>query len=317
MASGEPRELLQSALLQARSGDYSAARAELEELTQRLPDFADAYFYLGLANARLGEAEAARAAFERCIALDPFHDDARVQLRELGGRPEGGIPEAQPIPPPQAEGPSVADLTAPLAGQFLNIKPAGFWIRFAAVVVDGFLTFFAMEPFLFLGTIPFLSSRPEIVNLTPEELMDQFLQGSTENLVILLLVSLVRMTLMLTFNTAYYGYFHFVSGQTPGKRLMGVRVVEYQSLDYLTFSQSVWRYMAASLNWCICGVGYLMAAFNPEKRGLHDYMARTRVVYSEPVPITAGEGAVMGLVVIVAAGSLLLRFAGLLFGHGN
>jgi uncharacterized RDD family membrane protein YckC len=38
------------------------------------------------------------------------------------------------------------------------------------------------------------------------------------------------------------------------------------------------RYIAHILNWLTAGIGFIVIAFNPERRGLHDLIVDTRVI---------------------------------------
>ncbi len=326
MPQDQAREQLKNALDMARSGNYAGARHELEELLHGVPDFADGHYYLGLACQRLGDNAAAQAAFERCLEIDPFYHDAREQLRSitppqdmLQGDESGPIPSSE-IPPPPAPSPPEPvptpsppvlpvippPLESPQQEKWIPVlvKPGGFWIRGMALLIDSILIHFAITPFLPLLMLPFQSILDEFMDMGQEklakELVEQFMQGNTTPLLMWSLFNLLILTAEITFNTIVFGYFHYVSGQTPGKRLLGVRVVDNASLDYLTIGQSIWRYAASTVSLCICGIGYLMAAFNPEKRALHDYMASTRVVYSERVPMEIGEKAATAALVLLA-----------------
>jgi len=46
----------------------------------------------------------------------------------------------------------------------------------------------------------------------------------------------------------------------------------------LGLGRAVGRYFAKRLNLLTGGIGYIMAGFDSEKRGLHDLMCDTRVV---------------------------------------
>lgn len=60
-----------------KAGFWYAKAAELS------PDHAQAYYGLGLVAAKLGDANQARAQFERCLQLDPGYGPARQALAEL------------------------------------------------------------------------------------------------------------------------------------------------------------------------------------------------------------------------------------------
>lgn len=320
MPSESPRELLQTALALAREGDYPAARERLLVLSREIPDFPDVHFYLGLVLDQSGDSVSARAAFEQCLALDPFHDEARRHLRELPAPDAAEGTFAPPLaaslgratvppPPPRQDAGSVG-MEPPF--ERYRVRPAGFWIRTVAVLVDLILLSFAVGPFVMVAMAPFESSLVEIAPMDPEELMELVLQGDEEILWALLLAFLVETTVVFLLHSLAFSFYHYVSGQTPGKRIVGVRVVDQGTLGYLSLGQSVGRYAGSQVSGCLCGVGYLMAAFNPEKRALHDYIAGTRVVYSEPVPMSALEMGATALLALIALGYALLRLLDLL-----
>lgn len=192
------------------------------------------------------------------------------------------------------------------------VKPAGFWIRGIALLIDVFLTRFAIMPFTDLLLIPFYPYLEQFAGLGRDafskKILEQALTGDTQSLMMLALFLLLQLTMEMTFNTLVFGYFHYVSGQSPGKRLLGVRVVDNASLDYLTIGQSIWRYAASTLYLCTCGIHYAMAAFNPERRALHDYLASTRVVYSEQVPMEMSEKAATATLIFMAVFGLVYSF---------
>lgn len=75
----------QWALEHAARGDFSAAADILLQTVELVPGFATAWFALGAIRDRLGEREAAVAAFDKARWLDPddYHG-ARLQLARLG-----------------------------------------------------------------------------------------------------------------------------------------------------------------------------------------------------------------------------------------
>ena len=77
--------------------------------------------------------------------------------------------------------------------------------------------------------------------------------------------------------SVYYGYFLSTQGATPGKKLLGLAVIRPDGSG-VSFVRGMCRYWATSLSGIICGIGYLMALFDDEKRALHDHLCDTRVV---------------------------------------
>ncbi len=76
---------------------------------------------------------------------------------------------------------------------------------------------------------------------------------------------------------AYYISLHGRNGQTLGKRLLRIRVVRADG-SRLTFGRATGRYFADMLSSMTFLIGYLMAAFDDERRALHDRLCDTRVV---------------------------------------
>lgn len=78
---------------------------------------------------------------------------------------------------------------------------------------------------------------------------------------------------------AYYVLMTYYSGATVGKHLMKLKVVdsEGQKLTFMSvlIRESVGKYLSAF----IANIGYIMAAFDSRKQGLHDKIADTCVVY--------------------------------------
>jgi len=73
----------------------------------------------------------------------------------------------------------------------------------------------------------------------------------------------------------YYTVAHYRWGFTVGKRLLKVRVVDARSGRAISAGQSTARTLATVLSYAIFGLGYLMAAWDPQKRALHDRICTT------------------------------------------
>lgn len=73
-----------------------------------------------------------------------------------------------------------------------------------------------------------------------------------------------------------------LAGQTIGKWIMGVRVVQ-TSGKQMTFWPSLWRQIGYLIS-AILFLGYLWILFDNRRQGFHDKIAGTFVVYSWPEP---------------------------------
>jgi len=69
------------------------------------------------------------------------------------------------------------------------------------------------------------------------------------------------------------------NGQTIGKRAVGIKVISHDGRQ-VTLGQSFGRALSKILSTLIFMIGYLMVAFDPQKRGLHDRIAGTLHVYA-------------------------------------
>jgi uncharacterized RDD family membrane protein YckC len=87
----------------------------------------------------------------------------------------------------------------------------------------------------------------------------------------------------------YFTLFWSTAGQTPGMRLMHVRVVRPGHLDQgLTLGRALVRTVGLALAIIPCFLGFLPAFFDSRRRALPDYLAGTVVVYDDPPPAAVG-----------------------------
>jgi uncharacterized RDD family membrane protein YckC len=143
-----------------------------------------------------------------------------------------------------------------------SLPKAGFWIRSLAFLVDVVLvTLLAwiggvlVEGSVRLGGA--FSSAPDAAL--------EWLTSSAGTLLGLLI------------ETAYFTLCVGHSGQTPGKRLFGLKIIRVNG-EAVGFGLAFIRWLAQGLSFLVLGVGYLMIAFTRNKQGLHDKIAGTFVV---------------------------------------
>ena len=74
----------------------------------------------------------------------------------------------------------------------------------------------------------------------------------------------------------YFPWFESSAQAAPGKRMIGIVVVDLQA-NQLTFAPASVRALARWLN-ALIGIGYLMMTFTPRKQALHDLIAGTVVM---------------------------------------
>jgi uncharacterized RDD family membrane protein YckC len=136
---------------------------------------------------------------------------------------------------------------------------AGFWIRFGATFFDGLI----QMPVIVLVWVGAVFAFPEI-----------FSQDSSTGTIISLLLQLFFMLFSATYEAYFLGRF----GATPGKMICNLRVVRSDG-SKLTYGRAIGRHFAKIISQMVLLLGYIMAAFDDQKRGLHDHICDTRVVY--------------------------------------
>ncbi|MGH9720804.1 MAG: RDD family protein [Bryobacteraceae bacterium] len=87
----------------------------------------------------------------------------------------------------------------------------------------------------------------------------------------------VMQLVQLAIDAMYHAAFVAKLGATPGKMAMGVRVVRGDG-DPMTFPLALGRYFATYVSSFILGIGFMMAAWDEQRRTLHDRICGTLVV---------------------------------------
>ncbi len=144
---------------------------------------------------------------------------------------------------------------------------AGFWVRLAAYVIDSIIVFFGL---LFVRL--FLSGIMSVLS-------DTWIGGN------ILFHYTLKDILLYGFQVLYFILCTYLTGTTLGKRAMNLRVVsaDGQKLTILNvvYRETIGRFLC-SLS---VGIGYIIAGVDREKRGLHDILCDTRVIYAKRVKV--------------------------------
>ena len=89
----------------------------------------------------------------------------------------------------------------------------------------------------------------------------------------------------------YFGYFiGSPSGQTIGKRALGIRVIDAKTGGSIGFSRAVLRFFAAILSAIVFYLGYFWMLWDPEKQTWHDKIAGDVVVPVSAYPVESWPG---------------------------
>lgn len=139
----------------------------------------------------------------------------------------------------------------------------GFWIRLVAKFIDGLVLWlvnlvmgFLVGFFVALVTSPMISKS-----------------NSTLPAAVHIFLFLMQFVIPAIYVTWFLGKY----GATPGKMACKLQVVTSDG-GQITYARACGRHFAEMLSAIILAIGYLMAAFDNEKRTLHDRICNTRVV---------------------------------------
>ena len=90
----------------------------------------------------------------------------------------------------------------------------------------------------------------------------------------------------------YFVYSWSTTGQTIGMRLLGIRVVDAATGRRISVGQAALRFAGTLLSAAVCYLGLIWVAFDANKRGWHDIIAKTAVtqhaVAASAPPLTSG-----------------------------
>ncbi len=86
---------------------------------------------------------------------------------------------------------------------------------------------------------------------------------------------------------AYFTYFEGgESGQTPGKRVCNIRVIDFNTGGPLGFGRGLIRWVARIPSQFVCYLGYLWMLWDREKQTWHDKAAGSVVVPVDAYPVS-------------------------------
>jgi uncharacterized RDD family membrane protein YckC len=148
--------------------------------------------------------------------------------------------------------------TAGRSGPAAGLAYAGFWVRVAALMVDG-LVLAVLSIALAPGAFAFVQTGPNWYELN---------HGSSA---VGALIGLV-----------YFIGFWAWRGQTPGMIAFTLRVVRAEDGGHVDVIRSLLRYVGLIISFAVILIGVIWVAFDGRKQGWHDKLGGTVVVRSTP-----------------------------------
>jgi uncharacterized RDD family membrane protein YckC len=134
---------------------------------------------------------------------------------------------------------------------------AGFWIRFAAKFIDGIILGIINMIIGFVTTSSMIAAPTDPIAIMRGAMFSGLFQFCVQ--------------------AAYTSFFLGKFSATPGKMVCGLKVISPDN-EPISYLRGFGRCCAEILSGMILAIGYLMAAWDPEKRALHDRICNTRVV---------------------------------------
>ncbi|MBI5966388.1 MAG: RDD family protein [Deltaproteobacteria bacterium] len=221
--------------------------------------------------------------------LKNFYEQEPVPSEDQGHKPSGPKGTKKKESPREGKGPRVVIDSGPLRddpGFLLSDTPSaevppgeemqtetwewpsrgGFWIRSVAFAIDHLILLFTLAIFLVVGFL-----AVELGAKGGREIF--FLQKARLVLPILLPLGVVLVL-------GYFSFFHAAWGQTIGKMIFGLRVVQIDGQP-VSFSRALTRTLGYALSAIPFFLGFFWVGFTASKRSWHDAIAGTMVVREE------------------------------------
>jgi uncharacterized RDD family membrane protein YckC len=136
---------------------------------------------------------------------------------------------------------------------------AGFWLRFGAKFIDWII----------------VGAANAILSLAAGLMM--FPALSSPNSLAAFILPLFLQLFQIAVTAVYTTWFLGKYAATPGKMACGLKVVTGDG-DRVSYLRALGRYFAEMISAVILCIGYIMAAFDEQKRALHDRICDTRVI---------------------------------------
>jgi uncharacterized RDD family membrane protein YckC len=94
--------------------------------------------------------------------------------------------------------------------------------------------------------------------------------------------------LTIVIGIAYIGFFEgSASGQTVGKRVLGIRVIDYRTGGPIGYGRGVLRYFARYISAIPCLLGYFWMLWDKERQTWHDKLISDVVVPTSAYPVSS------------------------------
>lgn len=143
----------------------------------------------------------------------------------------------------------------------MEVNYGGFWIRFLATIIDSAVVMVATA---LIG----------VVLKIPKGVVSEMIFGDELYLTTYPLYSWILIIVGILY---FVGLPATTWRGTVGKKVLGIEIVDANG-DTISIIRSIIRNIARIFSGLLLCLGYIIAAFHPQKRALHDLVANTYVV---------------------------------------
>jgi uncharacterized RDD family membrane protein YckC len=140
----------------------------------------------------------------------------------------------------------------------------GFWRRTIAFLIDKFILALISMILIFTAVVFLGLGFPFDLSTNVSEIIT----GT-------FILSYYGTTIFL--NMIYFTYFHGTMGQTPGKKILGLKVIQ-KTGDEMTLGLAFLRWVGYIVSGLVLNLGFFWIAFDRRKQGWHDKIAATYVI---------------------------------------
>lgn len=143
----------------------------------------------------------------------------------------------------------------------------GFWRRAFAFLIDTVILYLIFALFFVMGIV--------VLGLSSSFAYGDFSLRRLTGMTIIYLV-MYHLTIAVI-GMLYFTYFHGTVGQTPGKMIFGLKVIQSNGRE-LNLGIGFLRWVGYIVSALVLHLGFIWIAFDSKKRGWHDMIAKTIVV---------------------------------------
>lgn len=150
-----------------------------------------------------------------------------------------------------------------------DFRPAGFGIRLAAMLIDNLVLGIALAPIFML-----IFEQQTMTEAQMQEILQtQGVMGLFDPKELM-----IQQAIVLAITVFFWVKF----AGTPGKRLLGLRVIDAKTGKHLTPIQAALRYVGYFLSAMPMCLGFFWVLWDEKNQGWHDKIAGTLVIENKP-----------------------------------